>query len=224
MSQAALNHMEPASASASQALDTSAFIRLSGLAVLLACAGNAVLETVEGFAPQPGYIASQYAIGILTVVLLFGLPGVYASRAHGFGVAGLTGFVLIFAQSVMVGVFGNLYGAIVDPWLASEAPNLAQGFGPPPLFAYYNIAEIALVLGTVLIAVPILQGRVSPRWAAVVLLISVPVGAVLFFYTPSLPGNSLAASLLSAVPEVLLWSALAGLGYKTWTMPTGTTD
>jgi len=132
--------------------------------------------------------------------------------------------VLIFVQSVMVGVFGNLYGAIVDPWLASEAPNLAQGFGPPPLFAYYNIAEIALVLGTILIAVPILQRRVSPRWAAVVLLISVPVGVVLFFYTPSLPANSLAASLLSAVPEVLLWSALAGLGYKTWTMPTSTPD
>lgn len=213
MSQAAINRAEPASSSG-RIVNVKSFFRISALAVIGACGTGAVLRVAEAFVGNPGAIAIQYALAVVTVVLLLGLPGLFASGARGYGLAGLIGIALIFVASVMVGVFGNLYGAMVDPWLAAQAPNLANGFGPPPLFAYYNLAEVAVVLGTVLLAIPIVRGRVMPRWAGWMLLASVPIGAVLFFYVPSLSNDAI-AGLLSAVPDVLLWLALAALAADT---------
>jgi hypothetical protein len=214
MSQAAFNRAEQAAPSAGT-FDVKDFFRLSALAVVAACGAGAVLEVVEAFAANPAAIAIQFALATVSVVLLLGLPGLFASRARGYGLAGLIGLALIFVASVMVGVFGNLYGAMVDPWLAAQAPDLAKGFGPPPLFAYFNLAEVAGVLGTVLLAIPIMRRRVTPRWAGWVLLVSVPIGVVLFFYVPSLPNDSVVTGLLAAVPDVLLWLALAGLAIDT---------
>jgi hypothetical protein len=216
--QAAVNRAEQGSPPATL-LDVKSFLRFSALAVIAGCAAGGVLRVTEAFASNPTGIALQFALATVTVILLLGLPGLFASRASGYGPAGLIGVALIFLESVMVGVFGNLYGAMVDPWLATQAPDLAKGFGPPPLFAYYNLAEVAVVLGTLLLAIPIVRRRMAPPWAGWVLLASVPVGVVLFFYVPSLPGDSLATGLLSAVPDVLLWLALAGLAVDTWTRP-----
>jgi len=223
ISQAAVNRVEQAPPPATT-LEVKSFIRLSALAVVAGCSAGVVLEVIEAFAPNPAAVAIQFALALVTVVLLLGLPGLFASSASGYGLAGLIGVALIFVESAMVGVFGNLYGAMVDPWLAAQAPDLAKGFGPPPLFAYFNLAEVAVVLGTLLLAVPIVRRRVAPRWAGYVLLVSVPVGLVLFFYVPSLPNQSLAAGLLSAVPDVLLWLALAGLAVDKWTRPASGND
>ena len=218
MSQAAFNRAERAAPSAG-ALDVGDFLRFSALAVIAGCVASAVLEIVEAFTANPAAIPIQFASAAVSVVLLLGLPGLYASRATGYGLAGLIGVALIFVASVMVGVFGNLYGAMVDPWLAAQAPDLAKGFGPPPLFAYYNLAEVAVVLGTALLAIPIARGRVRPGWAGWLLLASIPIGVVLFFYVPSMPTDSVVAGLLSSVPESMLWVALAGLAVDAWKTP-----
>ena len=201
--------------------DDQSFVRLSGLGVVAGSAVSILLLLVgapTAYITQPIYIASEYLVAAATVLVLFGLPGVYASRAQGFGVVGLIGMALVFTANVMVGVFANLYGAMVDPWLTTEAPKLANGFGPPPLFAYFNVAEVALVVGSVLLAIPMLRGRVSPRWASTVLLLSVVIGMVFFFLIPSL-NNTITTSLLAQVPTILLLAALAGLGHQAWSKP-----
>ena len=214
MSQAAFNRAQAAPSAGT--LEVRDFFRFSALAVIAGCGAAAVLEVVEAFVANPVAVPIRFALATVSVVLLLGLPGLFACRAKGYGLAGLIGVALIFAAIVMVGVFGNLYSAMVDPWLAAQAPDLATGFGPPPLFAYYNLAEVAVVLGTVLLAIPIVRRGVAPRWAGWVLLVSVPIGVVLFFYVPSLPSDSVVAGLLSAVPDVMLWVALAGLALDAW--------
>ncbi|HEX7263283.1 MAG TPA: hypothetical protein VF383_03795 [Candidatus Dormibacteraeota bacterium] len=221
MKEATWNRAKPVSAEPRAALTGRSFIRLSGLALVIGSAVSVLLllvGAITAYITQPIYIASEYLVAAASVVLLLGLPGVYASRVEGFGVVGLIGMALIFTATIMVGVFANLYGAMVDPWLTTEAPNLANGFGPPPLFAYFNVAEVALVVGSVLWAIPIFRGRVSPRWPARLLLLSVVIGVVFFFLIPSLT-STMATSLLAQIPTILLLVALAGLGYETWSKP-----
>lgn len=222
MKEAIWNRAEPVSAKPRAALNEQSFVRLSGLALVVGSVVSVLLLLVgatTAYITQPIYITSEYLGAAATVVLLLGLPGVCASRAQGFGVVGLIGMALVFTATIMVGVFANLYGAMVDPWLATEAPNLANGFGPPPLFAYFNVAEVALVVGSVLVAIPMLRGRVSPRWPSIVLLLSVVIGVFFFFLIPSLT-STMATSLLAQVPTILLLAALAGLGHQAWSKPT----
>jgi hypothetical protein len=202
------------------------FFRLSGLAVVLGSIagflcqlfGSFFYGNTTAYANQPLYALNEFVLATATILLLLGLPGVYGSRAKGFGIAGLVGTVLLFTAEVMIGVFANLWGAMVDPWLATQAPSLANGFGPPAFFAFYNIEEIALVVGSVLVAIPLLRGRVSPRWPAFALLLSVVLGVITFFFGAD--ANTLVVSLADAVPHILLLAALVGLGYQAWARPT----
>jgi hypothetical protein len=207
-------------------MSTQRSFRLSGLAVVVGGVVSIVCQLVGAvyngntttYAAQPIYITSEFALAAATALLLLGLPGIYASRARGFGVVGLVGMALLFIAGIMLGVFANLEDAMVTPWLAAQAPSLADGFGPPPFFAFYNVQELASLSGSVLLAIPLLRRRVSPRWPAITLLLSAGLGVVTFFFD-AFPSN-LASGLLVAVPPMLLLVALAALGYQTWTQPT----
>ena len=210
-------------------MSTQSFFRFSGLALVVGCVLSFALRLVSAFfygdttsyANQPINIITDWALAAATILLLIGLPGVYASRARGFGVVGLVGMALVFTAGIMLGVFGNLVGAMVDPWLATQAPGLANGFGPPAFFAFFNVEELLLVIGSILLAIPLLRGHVSPRWPGITLLLSVVVGSVGFFLF-AIP-TTLASSLMGEVAPLLLLVALAGLGYQTWSKPTAET-
>src|ERR1700730_672228 len=132
-------------------MSTERFFRLSGLAVVVGGGVSIACELIDAFyngnttayAAQTIYITSEFVFAAATILLLLGLPGTYASRAQGFGVTGLFGMALLFIAGAMLGVFANLEDAMVTPWLAAQAPSLADGFGPPPFFAFYNVQELA---------------------------------------------------------------------------------
>ena len=192
-------------------MSTRSFVRLSGLVLVTGAVISSVCLVIGGFffappsssANQPLNVIAEFALAGATILVLLGLAGVYASRAKGFGITGLFGIALVFAAAAMV-----------EPWLATQAPNLVDGFGPPPFFAYYNIAEVLLVAGSILLAIPLLRGRVSPRWAGFALLLSVVVGVGTFFFD-AFP-SSLASGLLTAAAPIMLLGALVGLGYQAW--------
>jgi hypothetical protein len=208
-------------------MSTRSFVRLSGLVLVTGAVISSVCLVIGGFffappsssANQPLNVIAEFALAGATILVLLGLPGVYASRARGFGITGLFGIALVFAAAAMADFFGNLYAAMVEPWLATQAPNLVDGFGPPPFFAYYNIAEVLLVAGSILLAIPVLRGRVSPRWAGFALLLSVVVGVGTFFFD-AFP-SSLASGLLTAAAPIMLLGALVGLGYQAWSEEVG---
>ena len=211
-------------------MSTNGYFRVSGLVLVLGSLAGVGCHLVDSFffgnttayANQPIYTLNEFGLAAATIVVLLGLAGVYGSRAAGFGVAGFIGMALVFTAEIMIGVFGNLWGAMVEPWLAMQAPNLANGYGPPAFFAFYNVEEAALVAGSILLAIPLLRGGVSPRWAAVPLLLSVVLGVLTFFL--GVDANTLGISLLDAVPHVLLLVALAALGYQSWAQPSPAGD
>ena len=66
-----------------------------------------------------------------TLVLL-SLPAMYRRLAGRDSARGLIGFGLLATSWTFFGVFLGLYGAIVMPWLANQAPELLAVRRPPP--------------------------------------------------------------------------------------------
>jgi hypothetical protein len=225
------NRVGPETTAPRSALNSLSFVRLSGLALVVGSVVSVVFELVSGFsygsettyANQPSYIIAEFVLAAASILLLLGLPGVYASRAQRFGVVGLVGMAFVFTAGSLLGVFVNLESAMVDPWLATQAPSLANGFGPPAFFAFFNVAELLLVVGSVLLAISLLRGQISPRWPAFALLLSAVVGLVNYLFNASLT-STLASSLIGTVAPILLFVALAGLGYQAWSKPTPGAD
>jgi hypothetical protein len=200
--------------------------RLAGLALVV----GAVLSIVGSLLNTllfPGNDPTPYAgnalfvpVNILGAVgaalLLLGLPVLYLSRPEGWGVLGLIGFVLIFATGLMFGIFFNLLGALLVPYLVQAAPATVKGNGPPAFFPFFILGTVFEVLGLLLLAIPIVRGFVAERWVAYVLLAAAVVGVVGFFIGGGNgPANPLLA-LLGNLGTLLFLAALGWLGYQLW--------
>jgi hypothetical protein len=160
------------------------------------------------------------ALGALGAALvLVGLPAVYARMAGQGGLSGLVGFALIEVSWMFFGLFLSLYGALVLPWLAEQAPRLVAVSSPAPLgfVVAFAVGLLVWLLGAALLAVPFVRGPVRPRWVGYVLPASalwVLVGS--FVIAPGGPASNLAVNLLSNLGPVLLLIGLGYLGFRAW--------
>jgi hypothetical protein len=206
--------------------------RLSGIGGLLVFVGavafvlHVVLRSVltAGVDPavsaQAGLWVPVNALGALgAAVVLLGLPALYAPMAGRGGLPGLVGFALIEAAWIFFGLFLSLYGALVLPWLADQAPRLVAGSSPTPLgfVVSFAVGLLAWLVGAALLAAPFVGGRVQPRWVGYLLPASalwVLVGS--FVIAPDGPASNLAVNLLSNLGPVLLLIGLGYLGFRAW--------
>lgn len=169
---------------------------------------------------QAGLWVPVNAFGALGAALvLLGLPAVYARMAGQGGLSGLAGFALVEVSWMVFGLFLSLYGALVLPWLADEAPSLvsADASTPGGVVVSFAVGLLALLVGAALLAAPFVGGRVRPRWVGYVLPASalwVLVGT--FVIAPDGPASNLAVNLLSNLGPVLLLIGLGYLGFRAW--------
>lgn len=163
------------------------------------------------------------ALGALSAALvLLGLPAIYARMAAQGGLSGLVGFALIEVSWAFFGLFLSLYGALVLPWLADQAPRLVAGSSPTPagFIVAFALALLAWLSGAVLLAVGLMRRPARARWIGYVLPASalwMLVGS--FIIAPDGPASNLAANLLSNLGPVLLLIGLGYLGLQAWTEP-----
>jgi hypothetical protein len=144
------------------------------------------------------------------VLLVFGLPGVFARWREGWGRTGLAGIALI-ALAAMLIAFTSLLAAVVDPWLAAKAPELVKDPGPPLYNAILITLIVATVAGTILIAIPILRRRVGPRSVGFLLIASAVTYPVYIWASFSSP--SVLVSLIGSLSPILFLVAFGYLGY-----------
>jgi hypothetical protein len=172
---------------------------------------------------QAGLWVPLNALGALSAALvLLGLPAVYARMAGEGGMPGLVGFALIEVSWMFFGLFLSLYGALVLPWLADQAPRLVAASAPTPLgfVVAFALGLLAWLVGAVLLAVPFVRGQGRTRWVGYVLPASalwVLVGS--FVIAPGGPASNLAVNLLSNLGPVLLLIGLGYLGFRAWVEP-----
>jgi hypothetical protein len=181
----------------------------------LAYSGNDPTPYVK----NPVWAATQL-IGVVAVLLVIvGLPGVYASWANRAGMLGLIALLLIGITGLLFPFFFGLVQVMIFPWLVDKAPSLVSGgsnSGPPSLFIFFIGGTVIELVGTALLAILFLRGRLLPRWIGFVLAASAIMAVVGFFLSgPNGPSN-VVISLITSLAPLLLLAALSYIGYQTW--------
>jgi hypothetical protein len=204
-------------------------MRASGLAVLTGAvvftvhivARSAITASAGGVTvafANHGLWMPINALGVIGAVLvLVGMPAMYARMAGLSGLLGLIGVILIALGWLFFGLFLSLYSMVVLPWLASNAPPLADGLNQhPPMLVVFSAALLAEVVGVVLFSIPFVRGIVDPRWIGYVLISSAIMTIGGIFVAPGGPATSIAINLLSNLGPVLLMIAFGALGFRMW--------
>jgi hypothetical protein len=211
-----------------RSMTVSQLFRIGGLALVLGAIVSiahliarsvitAGLDPVS--AAQQGFWVPMSALGVLGAVLvLLGLPALYASTAGSTGWVGLAGVMLITLAWLFFRVFLSLYSLLVMPWLATQAPVLVAAGAPLPtgIIITFAIGLVAELAGSVLLAIPLLQGRIQPRWAGLLLPAAVLLRVAGNLIAPAGPANNLALNLLSNLGPMLLLGTLGYLGFRMW--------
>lgn len=197
-------------------MSTSNLIRWGGLAVLL----GGVMWGLQKIGwqlfiggqdprtyPQPA-ATTLWVMGLVAALLiLIGLPALYARQAEQAGRLGLIAFLVVFTGMALV--TGNAYfgtfiqSGLVDLIVLAEEAGVAVQ-EPAAAAAGFMIALLLYLLGWILFGLASLRARVLPRWAAGLVLAGLVLG-FLFLAT----GITLLGLPLTEI-------GIAALGYALW--------
>jgi hypothetical protein len=154
------------------------------------------------------------------ILVLWALPMLTTSpRALALGWLGRVGAFLIFIAAALFAIGFSVLSTIVLTYLATSFPAaFANDNGPAGFLPFFVVAQACLVVGSVLLAVPMIRGKVFSRWPGYALLVSAAAGIVGFFagFGDSV---SLLGIILGALTPFLLFVALGWIGYHMITMP-----
>ena len=187
--------------------------RLSGLALLLGSL-LVVLFTIMQFVVFPEgnpdrspdrYMSPLWQPILLMMVLgllliVGGLPGMYARQAERAGWPGLIGFALTGFAMLLFSTFSALYTFVI-PLLDTHAQLLLTGYSDfsanggriPPLVVFFLGSVLVLNAGAFLLGLATIRAGVLPRAAGVALVVAGPAALALplyslFFFVPGLQG------------------------------------
>lgn len=194
-------------------MDTQNLIRWSGLALLVA--GMLWLlsilhppDTLEGML-APAWGPSHYVTAVASMLLVFGLIGLYAYQMEKVGWLGLIAFILTVAGSAML-ITAELLGGALAPTLAAN-PATQSLVNPQQAGPFVIVIGLIAVLGTVgniLLGIAIMRAGVLPRWAGLLIII----GYVFLVFGIGLP----ALAIFADVGIVLSGLGYAWCGFRIW--------
>jgi hypothetical protein len=195
-------------------------IRAAGLAAMAAGILFIVVQAIHPLdvlssLTTPRRAIVHYLSMAMDICALLGLTGLYARQVEKSGWLGLVGY-LLFSLFWASSLASHFLESFISPLLATNAPKLAEGLldvvngvsggiylGALPMVE--TMAGLAgYALGGLLFAIAMIRARVMPRWASVLLAVSI----VLPFFTQSLVHHPY--DRIFAVPVGL---ALAWLGF-----------
>jgi hypothetical protein len=138
--------------------------------------------------------------------LLWALIGIYGRQSREAGTFGLLAFVVAFLGTAFAA--GNTWAEVfVWPTLAQAAPNIMSGQAteaPVYLMSGISLSSPLLGFGIVLFGVATFVARVYPRWAPLLLIVSIPVTMFL---------DSTQGTFQESIGQVLCGIAVAALGF-----------
>src|SRR5215208_4354307 len=184
---------------------------VSGLAMVVSMLLAWLIVPYERLGQIEAYFTSAYLVSsglrlLSILLLLWGLIGIYGPQSRAAGTFGLWAFVVAFFGTALVA--GNVWAEVfVYPTLAQVAPNVMSGSVtdfPSYLSAGLSLSLPLFGLGLSLCGVATIRAGVYPRWAAVLLIVSIPVT---MFLDPT-PG-----SFQESIGQILLGIAIAALGW-----------
>ena len=165
-------------------------------------------------ASEAGLIAAHALYTLAWLLVLLGLPGLYASQRGSMGRLGLAGFLVAFSGTYLIAVGGNF--GFFAPVLAKEAPAMLDAIVQYwPVAVINGLAAIAFMIGYLLFGVAMTKTAL-PRWSGVFVAVGAPAHLLGL-------GISLLVST-AAGPVAILGSVSLGLGlgwsgYRMWRAP-----
>ncbi|MBH0122690.1 hypothetical protein I0Q12_25640 [Rhodococcus sp. CX] len=195
--------------------------RLSAAGVIVAFAlnltGGLLHPVVDGNAHSAESLTSgfspwaQMLLLFGTVVQLIALPGVYAWFSAKAGLAGLIGFVLLYASSMLVSLthltieaFAS-YELAANPATAHLVPADGSLFPSTAFTVLQTASGLTFMLSMVVFGVCLLRTGAVPRWIGAIMTAG---GLVLLLPLPELPGVS---GLVVELPRGLAFAAMGVL-------------
>jgi hypothetical protein len=161
-------------------------------------------------AQSPTFIAANLLSSVGALLLVYGLPGMFARWHEGWGRTGLAGISLLSLAALILS-FESLLAALIDPWLAEKAPELLKDPGPALFIAISFTWLAAFSAGTILMAIPILRRRVGPRWIGFLLVASAVMYPVYIYAAFS--STNVLLSLVGSLSPIFFLVAVGSLGY-----------
>src|ERR671921_2956820 len=156
---------------------------VGGVAVVVSMVLAWLVVPYERLGLTEAYLTTSYSVSsglrlLGTLLLVWGLIGIYRPQSREAGTFGLWTFVFVFLGTALA--VGNVWAAVfVYPTLAQVAPAMLSGAGFESQAAYMStglsMSYPLFFLGLILFGAATFWARVYPRWIAVLLVVSVPV-------------------------------------------------
>ena len=194
-------------------------VALIAAAVLMVVASllHPIRETATTIvASEPRLVAAHVAYTVAWLLVLLGLPGLYAAQRGQMGPLGLVGFLTAFAGTYLIAVTGNF--GFLAPVLAKQSPAVLDSINQyVPVVIINGLAAILFMIGYVLFGVAMIRTAALPRWSGVLVALGAPAHLLGFGIAQLV---STAAWPIAILGSVSLGAGLAWPGYRLWRAPT----
>jgi hypothetical protein len=166
-------------------------------------------------ASEPRLVAAHVVYTIAWLLVLLGLPGLYAAQRSGLGRLGLAGFLTAFTGTYLIAVTGNF--GFLAPVLAKHSPAVLDSINQySPVVIINGLAAILFMIGYVLFGVAMIRTATLPRWSGVLVAVGAPAHLIGFGVSQLV---STAAWPIAILGSVCLGIGLAWPGYRLWHTP-----
>jgi hypothetical protein len=160
---------------------------------------------------DPLFMPSNLMMMLSGLMVVVGLPAVYARIARPGGVLALLGLVALMFTVVMLSFFTGAVSAVLLPWVVDmQVPAAALNEGPAAFGIYFMTASLLALIGAVAFGLAIVRSRRISRWPGYILLVAGVVNLVAFALPEETP-----APVWMIAPS-LFNLAFAWMGVEVW--------
>ena len=200
-------------------------LRWSGLAVVAAGVLMVVAtvlhpthETPSSIVASEGRLVAAHVTYTLSwLLVLLGLPGLYAAQRAQMGRLGVAGFLAACAGTYLIAVTGNFW--FLAPVLAKKSPAVLDALNQyPPVVVINGLAAVAFMIGYLMFGIAMTRTAPSwPRLSGILVAVGAPAHLLGFGLAQLV---SPAWWPIAIVGSVSLGAGLAWPGHRLWRTPT----
>src|SRR5215212_5826028 len=196
-------------------------LKVSGLALIAAGVLIAVATLLHPsretattiIAREARLVAAHVAYTLSWLLVLLGLPGLYAAQGGRMGRLGLPGFLTAFTGTYLIAVTGNF--GFLAPVLAKNSPGVLDTLNQyPPVVVVNGLAAILFMIGYVLFGVAMIRTAALPRWSGVLVAVGAPAHLLGFGIAQLVSTGAWLIAILgsASLGAGLVWPGLPGSG------------
>ncbi|MFL6044894.1 MAG: hypothetical protein ACJ72M_07245 [Propionibacteriaceae bacterium] len=124
-------------------------------------------------AGEPRLVAAHVVYTVAWLLVLLGIPGLYAAQRGQMGRLGLAGFLTSFTGTYLIAVTGNF--GFLAPVLAKQSPAVLDSINQYlPVVIINGLAAILFMIGYVLFGIAMIRTATLPRWSGVLVAVGAP--------------------------------------------------